>query len=207
VPLISFQNQVHPTEADIVAVVEGVIGAGQSISLTYNFDLGILFSVDLPNASQAEADTVQAALIAAFPGETAGSGNEPHALLCMLDAAPQVWTAMPNALTEFRGLGNIFRCGASMLKVEQVRLVVQVLTIGSANAVLAAQWSTGAAFAFFDAGTSGPSVAINATGFAVSPWVSVPSGSRADGVAIRVIGSGGNGIASPAFGQILVEGR
>jgi hypothetical protein len=205
-PIINFATAPNPTEAQIVAVIEGVIGTGRPLGMAYNFDLGILFYVDLADATQTEADAVQAALIAAFPAQTAGAQFEPHALLCMLDAAPQVWTNMPAALTEFRG-NAAFRAGCSMRKVEQVRLVVNVLTVGVAGAILAAQWSTGAAFAFFDTVVSGPQVAINTLGFKVSAWTNVPSGARADGVAIRIIGQGGNGVADPEFGQVLVEGR
>lgn len=205
-PLINFATAPNPTEQQITAVVVGVIGSLRPINLSYNFDLGVLYSVDLPDATQVEADAVQAALVAAFPTQTGGAQNEPHSLLCMLDAAPQVWAAMPAALTEFRGLTS-FRAGCSMRKVEQVRLVVNVLVAGAAGAVLAAQWSVGGAFAFFDVAGSGPNVVLTTTGFKVSPWVDVPSGARADGVAMRVTGSGGNAIAAPSFGQVLIEGR
>lgn len=205
-PIINFATATNPSEADFVTVIEGIIGAGRPLGMSYNSDLGILFNVDLPDASQAEADAVEAALIAAFPGQTSGAQAEPHGILCMLDGAPQVWAAMPNALTEFRGL-SVFRAGVSMLKVEQVRLVVNVIVAGSANAKLATQWSTGAAFAYFDTGASGPQVSIASTGFKVSPWTDVPLGARLDGVAVRVVGLDGNGIASPSFGQVLVEGR
>jgi hypothetical protein len=193
----------HPSEADIIAVVEGVIGAGRPIGLVYNFDLGIIFSVDLPDASQAEADAVSAALVAAFPDETSG-GNEPHAVLNLLDNLI-TWAAMPAALTELLGLARL-RSAGSLQKVNQVRIVANVLTAGAAGSVLRAQWSTGAAFAAFDAGTNGPEMAIDSTGFKRSPWVSVPIAARAD-AALRIVGVGGNGVTSPQFGLVLIEGR
>lgn len=205
-PLITFGQNNFATEAQLSAVIVATLGAGRSFSLTYNADLGTLFEVDLPDASQPETDAVRAALINAFPAETSGFRSEPHSLLCMLDGAPQAWNAMPAALTEFRGT-NAFRAGCSMLKVEQVRLVANVLTPGVAGSLLAVQWSAGAAFAFFDVAGQGPQVSIAVAGFRVSPWTNVPVGARLDGVAIRVVGINGNGVVSPAFGQVLVEGK
>jgi hypothetical protein len=205
VPLITFAIAPNPTEAQIMAVIESVIGAGRpGVSLGYNFDLGVIFSVDLPDATQIEADAVQAALVAAFPSQTAGVQAEPHALLSIPNAG--IWTNMPAALTEFLGSPN-WRAGCSMKKVEQVRLVVNVLTVGQAGALLAARWSTGGAFAFFDTVASGPQVTIATAGFRVSPWTNVPIAARMDGVAIQVIGQGGNAVLDPAFGQVLIEGR
>lgn len=205
IPLITFANSTNPTEEEILAVVQGILGIGRPTSLTYDSQLGVIFSVDVPDASQGEADAIQAALIAAFPGQTSGLQNEPHALLCLLDNQ-SLWALMPAALTELLG-NNQRRAGCSMRKVEQVRLVANVLTAGAAGSSLAAQWSTGGAFAFFDVPGAGPSVTVNVAGFRVSPWVNVPTAARADGVALRIVGQGGNAIASPSFGQLLIEGR
>lgn len=57
----------NPPQADITALIVGVLGENRPITVEYNQDLGKLFAVDLPDATQAEADAVRAALVAAFP--------------------------------------------------------------------------------------------------------------------------------------------
>jgi hypothetical protein len=88
----------------------------------------------------------------------------------------------------------------------QARITVNVMTKGSTGSTLAAQYSidNGASWSYLD-GSSGPSVGISAsTGLVVSSWVNLAAAAKSD-VMLRIVGAGGNAVASPAFGRIDIQ--
>jgi len=198
---ITFSNNPELDLEAVLAAIRVRIPEPRPIDLVA--DSHTLFKVDLPDASQGEADLVQADLIAQFPAATT-SALEPH-VLCLLapGSTAFTWTNMPAALTEFLGL-TIHRQGGSLQKIEEVRLVANVIVVGQAGGVLRAQWSTGGAFADF--ATNGAQIPIDSTGFKRSAWVSIPTAARGD-CALRIVGVGGNGVLDPQFGVVLIEGR
>lgn len=107
------------------------------------------------------------------------------------------WTNMPAADTELLGAAR-WRTLADLSGVERVRLSVFVSTAGAAGARLYVAYST-------DGGSSWsaltPMVAIDTAGLKDSGWGYIPDGAQAE-VILTVRGAGGNGTASPVFGNI-----
>lgn len=124
-------------------------------------------------------------------------------VMAITDAALQpVWTNMPAALTELRGV-TFYRTRYDMTQVTQARIVAFVSTVGSANAQLRVQYSTDAStWAYLD-GSAGPAVAINAAGTIAGAWVTLAAAARVDAF-LRIIGINGDGVADPVFGSIHV---
>lgn len=118
-------------------------------------------------------------------------------------STPIVWTAMPSSTTELLGLTD-FRTKLDLTGYNQCRMSVVVSTVGLAGATLTPQFSSdGTNFANL---ASGLSVQLDGTGLVVSGWKNTPQASKGD-VTIRVIGSGGNGILSPAFNSVILQCR
>jgi hypothetical protein len=110
---------------------------------------------------------------------------------------------MPAAVTEFLG-STRYRTKYDLTNAAQARIVVNVLTAGSANAQICAQYSVdGNTWSYLDDGTS-PCAAINATGVRTAAFVNLAAAAKAD-VYLRVIGKSGNGWTSPAFGQVALQ--
>lgn len=128
-------------------------------------------------------------------------------------AAPSsaaTWTAMPSALTELGGgLGaGATRVQADLSNKAQARLVAMVTTAGATSAELRGRFSTngGSTWAYLD-NSSGPNVAINSTGLKSSTsWVNLTAAAKTD-VMIQVWGINGDGVTSPAFGNIQIQVR
>ncbi len=121
----------------------------------------------------------------------------------------QVWTDMPAAKTEVRGV-DAFRVRADLTKALQVRLVAFVKVAGSTNAELRVEYSTDSTLtfgspAYLDGGT-GPSVNIATTGLRVSSWVTLAAGAQAD-VNLRLVGINGDGVADPSLGNAFLQVR
>lgn len=110
-------------------------------------------------------------------------------------AQPLVWTNMPLALTAAAGtLAKL-----PLYNARFARLTVNVTVTGSTNAVLIAQVSTdGVSY------TSGPQVSVFGTGLKVSSLVAISPQFQTD-CFFRMAGSGGDGVADPAFGMITVQ--
>jgi hypothetical protein len=70
--LITFKLQSTATEADFMAVIRQTIDPTRPVTMAYNADQGILYFVDLPDATAAETNKVRNDLRVAFPAETAG---------------------------------------------------------------------------------------------------------------------------------------
>ena len=120
----------------------------------------------------------------------------------VLDAAAQVWTNMPAALTEFRAL-TIYRMKADLTNASSVRLVARQEVAGSANAQLRVQ------YALTEAGTWTDlcSVAVGLlTGVKAGAWSALPAAAKAD-VFLRLVGISGDGVADPSFGAIYLQAR
>ena len=129
-----------------------------------------------------------------------------HAVALCFNAATSTWAAQPAGLTEFLGL-NDRRRGYDLTGFKQARLVANVEAAGFAGSTLLAEFATtdGGTYAALDNST-GPSVAIDATGTIVSGWVNLTAGALAD-VFLRISGVGGNAVASPQIGLVEVQVR
>ena len=121
--------------------------------------------------------------------------------------ATQVWTDMPAALTEFNG-NTQGRIKCDLTLATQARLVAKIMsTPGVAGSELRAQYSTDETNWFYLDGAAGPAVAVNvANSTAISPWVTLAPGAKAD-VFVRVVGIGGDGGTDPSFGNISIQVR
>ena len=79
-----------------------------------------------------------------------------------------------------------------------------MLTAGSANALICAQYPTDQVNWFYLDGGTTPCAAINATGVRTSAFVNLVAAAKAD-VFLRSVGRSGDGSADPAFGQISIQ--
>jgi hypothetical protein len=203
VPQIVFNPVVGITADQVAARIAAILGPDRPADVSMS-DREISF-VDLPDATPAEATAVENDLRATFPLATAGE-REPHPILLISPAAAAIqWTNMPAAATEFLGL-TIHRHGASLQKIEEVRLIVNVIVAGVAGSGLRAQYSQdNVTFNPFVA-PNDPQVIIDSVGMKRSAWFALPIDAKKDAV-IRIIGGGGNGVVDPQFGSIIVEGR
>jgi hypothetical protein len=119
------------------------------------------------------------------------------------DTASEVWNNMPSVLTEFLN-STRYRTKYDLTNATQARVVVMVLTAGSASSIICAQYSTDQTTWYYLDGGTGPCATINATGVRTSAYVNLPAGAKAD-VFLRIVGKDGNGSADPAFGQISIQ--
>ena len=120
------------------------------------------------------------------------------------DIVPIVWTAQPSAATELLGLAQ-HQIKLDLSGYKQVRLNAIVTTIGLSNANLAVQYSSDCA-SWANIAAVNPSITIDATGLKISAWQTLAPNAKGD-VCLRIIGSGGNGILSPAFNSLNVQFR
>lgn len=109
------------------------------------------------------------------------------------------WTNQPAAQTEFLGLTH-YRVKADLSDMDKVRLSARIVTAGVAGAVLGVQYSTDEST--WLPLTSGASLA--SIGTAVSTWLDIPAGAKGD-VFLRLGGQGGDAVADPAIGLVVLE--
>ena len=111
-----------------------------------------------------------------------------------------VWTNMPLVATEFLALA-IYRRRLDLTAAASARLTVEQSVAGSAAAALKLQHSSdGATWA-----DSGPTVAVGVgTGLKVGAWAPLVAAAKGD-VQFRLVGSGGDGVADPAFHRVTLE--
>ena len=122
------------------------------------------------------------------------------------------WATQPAAVTEFLGVTR-HRSAGLLQGVVKARVLANVTAAGVAGAVLGVQYSidSGVTWTWLD-GTAGatttgaPNVGISSTGVQAGAWAALVAGAKVD-VWLRLIGASGNGIASPAFGNIYLETR
>lgn len=123
-----------------------------------------------------------------------------------LPEAAIVWAAMPAALTEFLGLAA-HQVRLHLATYANMRFSAVVTVAGSAGSELRIQYSAdGAAWVYPNAASSSPAINIDSTGVKLSAWVSIDAASRGEGY-LRLVGYNGNGIASPAFGSVMLQMR
>lgn len=114
------------------------------------------------------------------------------------------FTSAPAALSELSA--PRWRAHADLTNCTQARLISNVMTIGSAGTKLRIQYSTdGASWVYLD-NVSGPEVALDSLGHAVSAWIALTAGAKADAW-LRWVTIGGDGVASPAVGMTHLEVR
>lgn len=126
-----------------------------------------------------------------------GSRGTPDTIPLIASGADVVWTNMPAAVTELLGV-TAHRLPIPLRAVRIARLIANVTVAGATGAQLALQQSPDLVTWGALDGTTGPSVNINATGLLISTWVRVDGAALLDRV-LRVVGSGGDGAADPAF--------
>jgi hypothetical protein len=116
-------------------------------------------------------------------------------------STPVTWSAMPNALTEF--LGTTWHEGAmDFTPTQDCVLIVNVVVAGTATAILKVQYSADGGSTWADA-LPGQDVSIASTGLQINGNLAVATGAQVlGGVLVRLVGSGGNGVVSPQFGDI-----
>lgn len=127
------------------------------------------------------------------------------------DETSFAWSNQPSALTELLNT-NRYRTQAELGKYEQFRIVWYVTTAGTAGSVVGVQYSDdgGTTWSGLDNGNSGSNssetVSTASTGLIVSAWANLASGAKGD-VQLRIVGSGGDGVADPAYGTMKVKFR
>jgi hypothetical protein len=112
------------------------------------------------------------------------------------------WTNMPVAVTELFGLAHrrsILHLGAC----DQVRLVARVSTIGSASAVLFAQYSTNESA--WSTLTGNVALGGGVAGTRKSAWGAIPTGAKTGDVFIRIVGQSGDAAADPIIGNVSLQ--
>jgi len=139
----------------------------------------------------------------------AGGGGSPMTVVNLVaDGAAVTWTNMPAADALFAGSHR------HVVKVDlsgftQVRLIVnKQATAGAANAALRLRYSTSfstSPASYSAIGSQEAQVAVNVANTVLdSGWVSLVAGAQAD-VFVAIVGSGGDGVLDPAFGNISVQ--
>jgi hypothetical protein len=137
-----------------------------------------------------------------------GSGSGQLIVPIVSDNAVSTWTNMPLALTFWSGsYRHITK--VDLTNYTQVRLVVnKQATAGDTASKLILRYLDSfntAAGNYLDIGLSEVSVAVNTTNTVLaSNWINLVAGAKAD-IFLSLIGSGGNGVLDPAFGQISAQ--
>jgi len=96
------------------------------------------------------------------------------------------------------------RTKVDLSNYSQARVCTYVTLLDAATA-LAVQYSLdgGATWAYLD-GASGPSVSVASGGVQTGSWVNLAAGAKAD-VTLRLVTTGGNGIAALTLGNTSVQ--
>jgi hypothetical protein len=120
--------------------------------------------------------------------------------------ARQTWSAMPAAETEYRGGTTFHRNYFDATGAEQVAIIADVGTVGAAGATLRGQYYDGTNWVYLDgtaAGGSGtPSLPIaSSVTPGISSFVNLATGAK-QLRSFRAVGVGGDGVASPTFGNV-----
>lgn len=187
--------------------VHGIVDTGALI-LTSDARLSDARTPTAHASSHASAgsDPLSPAAIGAAPlGHT--HAGIPQVIPIRAAYSTQTWASMPLALTEFNA-NTQGRVKCDLTSATQARLIVKLMgTIGAAGSEIRAQYSTDETNWFYLDNVSGPAAAINSANTTlVSSWINLASGAKAD-VFLRVVGVGGDGAASPSFGNINVQVR
>lgn len=115
------------------------------------------------------------------------------------------WINMPAAATELYGNANN-RIPIDLSNFTQVRLIVNVLVLGTATATLGGECSLNNGATWTDFVTAGFTVNIGTVGLKASAWATIPLTNRASAL-LRIMGAGGNSAADPQFNRIELQFR
>lgn len=115
--------------------------------------------------------------------------------------ATGTWSNMPVFLTELYSR-TINRVKADLTNFTKHRLMVNIQTAGTDDAILKVQYSLDFIGQFFDTGAEIP-LNLGQT-LAVSDWIDIPTGAKTD-VYLRIVGLYGDGIVDPSFGTITIQ--
>lgn len=126
------------------------------------------------------------------------------------DSAAVAWTNMPAAATIFAG-SHRHVTKADLTNFTEVRLVLnKQATAGAASSVVELRYATsfGTAAANYSAICASPlQVAVNVQNTVlVTAWTTLIAGAQGD-VFLALVGSGGDGVLDPAFGNISAQFR
>jgi hypothetical protein len=139
---------------------------------------------------QTEATNLKADVVALQAGVAALEGSQ-----------GRTWSGMPSPLTEFQG-ATATRTRIDLSPTyKSVRLTANLITPGAAGSVLWVQYS-GDGATWTDLITGRLSLAT--AGVFATPWEVIPPAAAKD-VIVRVVGSGGDGTASPSFGLVTID--
>jgi hypothetical protein len=200
-----FTQTLEPPEVEQVPGFIAAAFPGEELSIETSQNK--VTRIEMPGLTQGQFDQLILDLTAAFPGAMTAE-NDFDIPLTVSDGIAQVWTAMPSALTEFRGL-TLFRTFANLAGRTQAQLIANVQIAGAAGAGLRIEASLngGSSFRALDVSPgTGPQVSIAATGTVKSASIALDPLVRKE-VLLRVVGGGGNGVLSPAFGLISMRVR
>lgn len=128
----------------------------------------------------------------------------------VMDNAATTWTNMPLAASFFNG-SHRYALKVDLTNFTQVRLVVnKQATAGAAASIVVLSYI--GAFSvtlgsWLAIGTSSVQLAVNVQNTVLSTsWIDLVAGAKGD-VFITLIGSGGDGVLDPAFGNIVAQFR
>jgi len=121
-------------------------------------------------------------------------------------AATTEWQDMPAEPSVLLGEAGIQSSGAPYLGPGLVRLAARVVNPGAPGAELRPQYSTDkSSWTYLE----GVALSIGTPGIKVSDWVDTPSAMYKDRgytlIYVRVIGSGGDGVADPSFSGVAFQ--
>jgi hypothetical protein len=149
--------------------------------------------------------------VLAVPGEVGGATEQ---IIHVFEMRPTsdaniVWTNMPAAATEFLGstanlVGYTF---ADLREASEIRFASRFRTAGSTGAKLYIEYqtSTPGTWARIDAGGTTDFALDGATGLVTSSWATIPGAAQNANQTLRIMGSGGNAAADPAWGFLLIQ--
>lgn len=121
--------------------------------------------------------------------------------LTFIGGANAAWTNQPAAETEFLSSASR-RIAVDLTGYTQARFQAYVTAVGAAGAVLYPQYSAdgGTTWATLDGGV-GLRLALSSVQLRDSGWQTLVVGAKAE-VLVRMAGSGGDGVADPAFTEV-----
>jgi hypothetical protein len=173
-------------------------------------------SAHAPSNAQKNSDITKEEIEAKLTGvisthSHAGESGSGQLLVPIVsDAAAVTWTNMPLALTFWNG-SHRHIIKVDLINYTQCRLVVnKQTTAGAAASKLILRYRTVFSTTvgdYSDIGSTEVSVAVNTTNnILTTNWIDLATGAKAD-IFLSLVGSGGDGILDPAFGQIFAQFR
>jgi hypothetical protein len=116
------------------------------------------------------------------------------------------WANMPAVVTELGGVSH-WRTLVDLTDMTEVRLIVSVVTAGTAGALLRGQYSSDGGASWHDLAAAGePEASLAAAVVASSNWQALAAGAT-EPVFLRVVGEGGDGAADPVVANVALQFR